>query len=346
MTYKEIASKLNISASSLSIVINHKPGVSQATRERVIAQLKEMNLGHLLKDKSTPASQSLCFIIYKRDGKILDLHPFFLLLMENIENRARTFGYSVLLCTVDKRRPIEPQIAYINELQAQGAILFGTEMDNDDILYFKELDLPFVILDNDFTRLDLDTVSINNQMGTYQAVEYLAEKGHKRIGYLKSKIRISSFKERHQGYEQALAHFHLGFLPEDIWTVGYTEEESYRDISRLLNASALSLPSAFVCDDDTIALGAMRAFKEQGYQIPGQLSVIGFNDRPACELADPSLTSVSVSKLTWATETVDALIRLMESKKNPPAEIRSKKIRIGTKLIIRSSVWDLPETDA
>ena len=64
-------------------------------------------------------SNNLCFIIYKRHGEVLDLHPFFLLLMESIETRARSYGYNILLCNLDKRKSMEPQLAHLEELDCQ-----------------------------------------------------------------------------------------------------------------------------------------------------------------------------------------------------------------------------------
>ena len=339
MTNRELAKELGISPAALSLIINHKPGVSDATRTAVLASLQKMGYEHLIKKAPAAPGNNLCFIIYKRHGEILDLHPFFLLLMENIENHARTYGYNILLCTIDKRRPMEPQIRHINELSCQGAIIFATEMMDEDMEAFQSLPVPVVALDNDFTRLTCNTISINNQMGTFQAVEYLVRNGHSRIGYLKSSTIISSFLERHQGYAHALEYFGYAFEEDDILTVHYTEEGSYRDIRQYLSEHSHStLPGAFVCDDDTIAVGAMRAFGEHGFTIPDDISIIGFNDRPACEVTEPPLTSVNVSKYTLACEAVDELIRLIKSRENVTEETRSRKIRIGTKLLVRESV--------
>lgn len=342
MTNRELAKKLGISPAALSLIINHKPGVSDATRTAVLAQLKEMGLGHLVKKMPAPPGRNICFIIYKRHGEILDLHPFFLLLMENIENHARTYGYSILLCTIDKRRPMEPQIGHINELDCQGALIFATEMQDEDMETFRGLRIPLVALDNDFSRLACNTVSINNQMGTFQAIEYLAKNGHSRIGYLKGSMRISSFLERQRGYEDALAYFQAAFRPEDILEVHYTEEGSFLDIRRHLEQNpSRSLPTAFVCDDDTIAVGAIRAFTEKGLRVPEDISVVGFNDRPACQVTVPPLTSVNVSKHALAAEAVDELMRLIEGKDGAETGPRSRKIRIGTKLMVRESAAPL-----
>lgn len=337
MTNKEIAEKLGISPAALSLIINHKPGVSDATRESVFEQLRKMGYEHLIKKAPTVPSSHLSFIIYKKHGEILDLHPFFLLLMENIETHARSYGYNILLCTIDERRPIEPQIQYLQTLDIQGAIVFATEMQNEDMNALLGLGIPVVALDNDFTNLDCNAVSINNQMGTSQAIEHLIHRGITKIGYLKSKIRINSFDERQQGYEAALARHNLSFLPEAVLNLHYSEEGSYRDMATYLKKHPV-LPEAFVTDDDTIAIGVLRAIAEQGLRAPDDISIIGFNDRPSCTFTEPPLTSINVSKQVFAIEAVDELLRLIQAKEHFNPEKRSKKIRIGTKLIERQSV--------
>lgn len=337
MTNRELAKKLGISPAALSLVINHKPGVSDATRETVLTQLKEMGYEHLIKKVPAVPSNKLSFIIYKRNGEILDLHPFFLLLLENIETHARAHGYNILLCTVDKRRPIEPQIQHICEQDSQGAILFATEMLEEDMKPFFDLPFPFVVLDNDFSTLTCNTVSINNQMGTFQAIEHLITRGISRIGYLKGKYRINSFDERQHGYADALHHYNKEFSADDIIELHYSEEGSYRDMRCYLETHS-DLADAYVCDDDTIAVGAMRALIESGWRIPEDISIIGFNDRPTCEVTIPPLTSVNVSKYSLSVEAVNELLRLIENVKQNRPETRSRKIRIGTKLIERESV--------
>lgn len=347
MTNKEIARKLGISPAALSLIINHKPGVSDSTRERVLSQLEEMGCGALVKKTAPAPSNNLCFIIYKRHGEILDLHPFFLLLMENIENHARSYGYNILLCTIDKRHPMEPQIEHLNSLDCQGAILFATEMQDEDMGVFQNLRIPVVGLDNDFTRLTCNTIAINNQMGAFQAIEYLTKMGHTRIGYLRGHIRISSFMERQAGYESALSYFGLRFQDSDIITLHYTEESSYRDMKSYLEHShSTPLPTAFVTDDDTIAVGALRALTEQGYRVPEDISIVGFNDRPTCEVTVPPLTSINVSKHALARESVDELLRLIQKQPQNNPEPRSRKIRIGTKLVTRQSVACIPQPSA
>lgn len=340
MNYREIASKLNISPASLSLVVNHKPGVSDATRQAVTKQLNEMGLGYLIKKVETPAAvttSSLCFLIYKRTGEILDQHPFFLLLLESIEREAAIQGYNVMIATMDCRNDVDEGLHRIHEMNPSGVIIFATEMTADDMRPFMDLSIPVVAMDNDFTTLNCNTVSINNFMGTFQAIEYLVRNHHKRIGYLRSTNRINSFAERELGYITALRRFSLSLAPEDIVSARYTEEGSYQDIRDYLQ-NTTSLPDAFVTDDDTIASGALRAFSEHGIRIPEDISIIGFNDRPMCETTLPPLTSINVSRSSLAAASVDAICESIRLAETGETRKRSRKIRIGTQLVERGSV--------
>lgn len=336
MTNKEIAKQLGISAAALSLIINHKSGVSDKTRSEVINKLVDMGYGDLIKTNTSTNMQSIAFIVYKEHGQILDLHPFFLLVMNQVETYARKLGYSVILYTIDKRFPIDNQIMKLNELNAKGIILFATEMISDDISPFLFSKIPLVALDNNFSTFQINTVSIDNYMGTDQAINYLIKKGYQKIGYLKSTTRISSFKEREQGFKSALYKNNLSLDNKNVFDVAYTEDGSYRDIRKLLK-SGIQFPPALVCDDDTIAVGALRAIREFGLRVPNDIAIIGFNNRPNSEITEPSLTTIDVPKNSLAISAVDTLIKSIEHPSDNYGKI-TQKLRIGTNLVIRESV--------
>ena len=337
MTHRELASQLNISPAALSLILNNKPGVSDATRMKIKKQLSDMGYAHLIRKNDIAVLDQIAFIVYKRHGKILDQHPFFLLMMEGIETHARKYNYQVILTSFDIRSAPETQVETIRQMPIKGAIIFGTEMQDDDISYLQHLNVPYVVIDNDFPQYDINTVAINNTIGTYEAIEYLIRMGHRNIGYLKSSTSIKSFDERDLGYHAALSGFGYPLKEKNIVMLRYTEEGSYQDFLNYLSASP-ALPSAFVADDDTIAIGALRALREKGYSVPEDISVIGFNDRPSCEISQPPLTSINVPRHSFGSEAVDMLMKLIDKAASGGKNERSLKLRIGTQLIVRDSV--------
>lgn len=347
MTNRELAQHFGISPAAFSLILNQKPGVSEATRNRVISELREMGYTQLLKkmpqpeveEKDAPSNYGqICFVTYKRHGKILNQHPFFMLLMESIEERARQQGYHIVLMTMDHAGNIPEQLEALKAAQAQGILLFALEMQPEDIEPFLTIGLPLVALDNSFSHQPVHTVSIDNEMGTYQAIEYLVRSGHQKIGYLQSDVAVSSFREREAGYRSAAAAFCLELEP--VLRIPYTEAGSCQTFRGILEEKP-ALPSAFVCDDDTIASGVMRALAESGYHVPEDISVIGFNDRPSSEMTVPPLTSVNVPRASFGAEGVDALVKLIQKREQGITEVRPLKLRVGTQLVCRESVKKL-----
>lgn len=332
LTRKELAKMMNISPAALSLVLNNKPGVSEETRRRVLAQVEEFGCSGWIR-KQERKSDNLCLILYKKHGVIVDQHPFILQLMESVESRARKYGLSMLMSTVDSRQEIKPQCERINCLDARGAVVIAVEMDDSDRDTLRCLRLPLVCLSNAFVRQDVDAVLTNNQMGTFQAIEHLVQLGHTRIGYLRSSVRIGMFEERQEGFASALAAFGLTLREEDVFTLGYTEQQSYQDFRTYLQQDDV-LPSALVADDDTLALGAIKALEEEGWRVPEDISVVGFGDRAGCDAGQPPLTSVSVSPYAIGLAAVDTLMQGLEREMDDP---RTQKVCVSTKLVVRSS---------
>lgn len=339
MNYRELAKKLGISPASLSLIVNRKPGISKATRDRVAKELKDMGYGYLLQeeDEATQPDTFIYFIVYHRSGYIIGDSPFVYLLNEHVDAAAKQHGYRITVKSMHYRSDVAREIEEINDSGASGVLIMATEMLDEDIHYFEKLHIPFVAIDHDFTALNINTVAINNQMGTYQAVEHLVNMGHTDIGYLHTTEYISSWSERAFGFRQAMMQFSLPLSDDKIFRVRYRGGKSYDDFLQILE-SGVPLPTAFVTDDDVTAVGVIRALQEYGYHIPEDISIVGFNDRPVCQHIVPKLTSIDVPKYDFGSEGVDALVSLIEKKKQGNRPERAVKRRITTQLVERDSV--------
>lgn len=339
MTNKEIAQQLGISAATLSLIINHKPGVSETKRQEVFTELKNRGYAHIIKQVNTihDTTHNIGFIIYKKDGAILDQYPFFFLLLEIFAQQIPQYGYHMVLHTIDERNNISTQIQQLQNSDLTGGIVFATEMTEKDMEQFLTLPFPIVALDNEFITLNCDAVAINNRMGTFQVIKHLVGKNHKRIGYLKCKNEISSFQQRAYGYQNALAHYHIFLKQQDTIRTSFTVEGSFKDVDSYLKENQKGeIPTAFICDDDTIASGAVRAFQAHGYRIPEDIAIIGFNNRPMCQEITPALTSVDVQKNALVTESVQLLLKRIEK----PLDYQQNyaiKILTECQLIVRQS---------
>lgn len=287
VTLRDLAEKLGVSAATISMVLNNKPGISEETRTRV---LKEVEVSGYDVDRLFGSSKkqrgSIGFIIYKKHGMVVSDTPFFSVLTESIEQHAAAAGHNLSIRYISDR----PDIPDFGKLYPDGIILLGTEMDENDLRPFMDMSIPCVVLDNAFPLTEINTVSIDNCGGIYSAVKHLCEMGHREIGYMKSSIPIRNFLERYSGFTDCaeLLDIEMG----SVVPLSSTMEGAYQDMKLWLESNKPC--AAYVADNDIIALGAVRALRERGYMLGRDVSVVGFDDLPFTRISEPPLTTVRV----------------------------------------------------
>lgn len=331
---KDIARELGVSTATISLVLNNKPGVSDKKREEIINKIKELNCEYLLKPELAERG-NIGFVIYKCGGSIIDEFPFFNYLMEGINHTVKKRQYNMNIIYMDQSDTLEEQLDTLATSGCQGFIIYAVEMDDQDLAVFHSVDLPCVFLDNAFSSKEVDTISINNYLGVFQAIEHLYEMGHRRIGYIKSSVSISSFRERYEAFTKVMKEKHLQIHNPDIMTVGYLEKETIVDIKDYLDQKK-QLPTAFFADNDLLACRCVQALKETGYRVPEDVSVIGFDNRPICSFTEPHVSTIEVPRDDMGGAAVDLLMAKLEGNRR-----YAVKTYIGTKLKKRDSVLDI-----
>jgi LacI family transcriptional regulator len=330
---KEAAQKAGVSISTVSLVLNNKPGISGKTRERVFESLQALGYTDYLPRKvSKNKQQNIQFVLYKKHGQVVADTPFFSYVLEGVEEEVRKHGYSLSVTYFYETQEFEEQIQNILAVGSAGLVLLATEMTHKDIDIFKRLKIPFVVLDSYFEEISEDTVVINNMQGAFLATRALCEKGHTAIGYLRSKVLINNFYERKDGFKKALKYCKVPYNKDYVFSVGPSVETAHADMLALLKKNP-QLPTAFFADNDVIAIGAMRAMREVGIRIPQDVSVIGFDDIPMCEMLESPLTTICVPKKAIGQLAVRRLAEIIKNGRDALV-----KIEVSTELVERSSV--------
>ena len=330
VSVKKISEETGFSPATVSNALNNKKGVNAET-SRIILE-KAMELGY------SPVSRitRIRLLLIKKHGRIVTDTPFFSSLIEAIENEARASECEITITTLVMSAPdYEVSLANVLADRESAILLLATELTHEDILPFETCGLPVVMLDGWFPRTALDCVLISNTDSTYEAACYLIARGHTRIGYLRSSLPISNFYYREQGYLRALAEHDLKPAKSDTYELDPTLDGSYRDMAEKLKTAG-KLPTAFIADNDMIALGAVKALNEAGINVPKRCSVIGFDDLPYCEINTPALTTIKVDKQEMGVAAVRQLIYTIQK-----PEHTKMKIEICTELVERASVLDL-----
>lgn len=332
ITAKELAQKLGLSAAAVSMALNNKPGVSESTRDRVLKTAKECGYDFGKQRIREDAEKgSIAFLMYRRHGAVVGDTLFFSSLTEGIANSCRAAGYRMNIQYLHEAN-LRNDLRSLLSTDTKGAILLGTEMRAEDFGPFAAFPLPLVVLDSYFEGIPRDCVLINNVQGAFLATNYMITKRKKQPGYLRSSYSIGNFDERADGFYKAIRRNGMSTSASPVHWLAPSVEGAYADM-KVLIAHGEQLAPCYFADNDLIAAGAMRAFKEAGYRIPEDIGIVGFDNTAACELLEPPLTTVHVPKQAMAQMAVDRLVAIMEKK--PSANI---KIEIETTLVKRRSL--------
>ena len=327
---KQISEITGVSTATVSNALNYKKGVNANTAARVLKVAYE--LGYFEESRITKVK----FVTFKRDGSVVEDTPFFPLMLTGIEQECRDCGMDMIMCTLDMRdEDYQEQVKALLNDKSAAFIMLGTEMSDGDRKILQEIATPYIVIDYWNGDMSFNVVKINNEDSVRHAIHYLIRKGHKEIGYLKGRFRIVPFKDRETGYITGMQREGLPVREEYTLEVGTTMDTAYADMKKYLETK-IALPTAFIADNDIIALGAMKAMEECGVKIPEEVSIIGFDDLPFSAISSPPLTTIRVPKQEMGRIATRRLIQMIKDK--PGAMNAGVKIEVSTRFVKRGSV--------
>ena len=317
-TLAEIAANAGVSEATVSRVLNDKPGVSEASRQAVLTSLDV--LGYERPSRLRRRSAGLVGLVVPELG-----NPIFPAFAQVIETVLAQKGYTPVLCTQTPGGISEDE--YVESLLDHGVagIIFvsGRHADTaaDHQRYQKLIDrkLPLVFVNGYAPDLAAPFISDDDVEAMNLAVTHLVQLGHRRIGLAVGQERFVPVQRKRTGFVQVLDRL-LG-VPEDEalgWIAQslFTLEGGAAAASRLLAQGA----TAIVCGSDLMALGAIQAVRRAGLSVPGDVSVVGYDDSPLVAFVDPPLTTIRQSVQAMGVAAVDAVVEAINGTPVPPHE--------------------------
>ncbi len=345
ITAKDIAGKLGLSTAAVSMALNGKPGVSRETRERVLSEA--VKHGYQPPGKSArKQNDSICFLIYVGVG-IASQTTFSTFVLQGVAARASKLGYRVVVHYLYEDRPIEEQFSSVID-DTCGIVLLGTditEAQRDTISknLYRDSNLPFVVVDNFLFASYVDCVGNDNLYASKSAVSHLIKCGHRNIGYLRSRQRIANFEDRELGVNLAMQeNQHLNLAPLQVLDVDIFSDKAYNYIVNW--AKKNTPPTAFFAENDDIAATAIRAFRSCGYEIPRDISIIGFDNVPVSEMTYPTITTMHSYKERIGEIAVNILHEKIQHPSSNQKDSGFSKIAVSLKLIERESILNIKGT--
>ncbi len=340
---KDLAAKLGVSAATVSLVLNDKPGICDDTRRELRKRIVEMGYGYMLKTpepgmaaaavprkSATSHLQAekgkIAFVIYPVCKECGDTSSFYTQVMEGASAYLQEKGYEMMMYHVKPECGCD--LADLADKGVMGVIVQKPCLEEIDVAKLWGMKLPFVMLDTYYTDEEISSVSVNNEQGVYKLIRHLREQGHSRIGYISCGLERATFDERKGYYYMLLAQQGLPYSAD--WSVPLSDEEKLR---RVLEDPAG--PTAFLTDNDIIAWKAIQKIRTCGYQVPQQIAVTGFEDHSLGLLSDPQLTTIHVPYADLGREAARVLLtKISRTGTEPDVPM---KVELGVELVVRES---------
>nr|MDT0663048.1 LacI family DNA-binding transcriptional regulator [Micromonospora sp. DSM 115978] len=311
-TIADVARRAGVSKGAVSYALNGQPGVSEATRQRIIAIAREIGFNPNSAARAlSGASANTVGLALCRPARTLGIEPFFMELISGVEGELSARSYGLTLQVVsDPESEIAVYRRWWGERRVDGVLVCDLRIDDRRVPALRELQLPAVVIGGPGHTGGLASVWSDEAGAIVEAVEYLAALGHRRIarvgglnGLLHTESRSEAFDEvcRRLGLDHCLT------VPSD-----YTGEDGARATRRLL--SSANRPTAAIYDNDVMAIAGLSVAQEMGLTVPGDLSIVAWDDSPLCRLVHPPLTALSRDIPAYGALAARQLLAAVEGK--------------------------------
>jgi LacI family transcriptional regulator len=331
-TMRDVAERAGVSRTTVSHVINETRFVEEATRQRVLQAIEELDYYPNAAARSLTTKRTGTIGVVISDAANL----FFSELLLGVEDILRPESYALIVCNTDEI--LEREARYLDLLLSQrveGLIAAATSQRWTALAEADIRHTPIVSVDRTFEGSDVPFVGVNNQHGAYLGAQHLIERGHRQLGILAGFPRLSTMRERLAGFRQALAEHEIP-LPEDWILTSPLSIEAGREATRQILSSP-KRPTALFMNNNLLSLGALLAIKDLGLHCPEDIALAGFDDHPWASVSDPPLTVVRQPTRELGQIAARMLLDLIKGQ--PLAESR---VILECELIVRQSCVAYP----
>ncbi len=336
LNLEDIAKLAGVSRSTVSRVINGHPNVSPETRRRVLDVIARENF------QPNPAARTLVTsrtqvlgIITPQAATSIFTDPYFPTLIQGVTRVANQHDYAVMLWLANTGEDADPLYRRILGSRLMDGVVVASVVDGDPLIpQLIERDFNFVVVGRP-TFDNLNYVDVDNRRAARIAVEHLIRLGRRRIGTITGRLDMVAGQDRLNGYKDALLASGLPVEPELIAEGDFSEASGYVGMKALLERGVDGVFAA----NDVMAISAMRAIREHGLSIPGDIALVGFDDLPMASAVTPALTTVRQPISRLGEMATEALIRLIEGQLSTPYQAI-----LPTQLVIRDSCGAVTRT--
>ncbi len=331
VTIYDVAKKAGVGIGTVSRTINNSPQVATQTKAKVLQAIEE------LKYEPHALARGLA---RKKTNMIAIIVPFFTgyfyhELLKGVQRELSEHQYDLILYNVDQSYKTELFLKRtLQEKRVDGVLLISLGIEDTYANRFILTHFPILLLDGYHPHLD--SITVENEQGAYLATQHLIQLGHTKVGMIDAQLKSSPAQVRLKGYRRALSEYHIPFHEQRLVISdsiterdGFNQQAGYQGMKKLMTLGE-DCPTAVFVSSDIQAVGAIRAIKEKGLQIPDDIAIVGFDDIELSEYI--GLTTVHQPMFHMGRLAVDRLMARIES-----SDLQEFKKSFATRLIIRET---------
>ena len=312
-TMKDVAEHADVSVSTVSYVLNNNGQVSAERRTRVLNAVRILNYipNESARNLKRQSSSTIGLVVPDL------VNQFFSVLARGVVHAAAAHDVLVVLCSAENTEVAEGGNARLLRSRRVDGVIYesGFNESPNSLLELQSLG-PLVLVDERITGLDLPAIVADGRRGAREVAMHLVELGHKRIACIAGPTAHWTAEQRLAGYREGLA---MGGIDPDDMLIGvgdYGMQSGYAQAESMLNVSEVERPTALLCANDMMAIGALEYCREKAIKVPAEISVVGFDDVPTAELLTPRLTTVRQPAYDMGMGAAELLIKIIRGDEN------------------------------
>jgi DNA-binding LacI/PurR family transcriptional regulator len=332
MNISEVARRAKVSTATISRTINGSNKVTPETAEKVLRVIRAMGYHPDNNARALASGKSRILGLIISDIA----NPFFPELVKSFEEMSLQNGLEVLVANTsyDPDRMLH-SVRRLMERKVDGVAVMTSEMDKDLISHMVKRRIPMVFLDTGTVRDVVSNIKVDYGKGIREAVNHLVELGHERIGFISGPADLRSALARRTEFLKWFKHYGLLHDPTLIESGNHKVDGGDAAMQRLLPRH----PTAVIASNDLSAFGALRAIYNAGLRVPKDISVVGFDDIELCQVTQPPLTTIRLSRSELGEKAFEALFTIIHG-----ASRKGREYHVDTQLIVRNSTARSVET--
>lgn len=332
VTIKDVAREAGVSNMTVSRAFNKDSSMKKETREKVIAAAKKLNYVPNYSAKSLVMNRQFSIGLFF--SSITGTSESFLGELVNQVYTLLPKNYLLSVNGVDQFRETGKGI-----VGRFDGIIIATQSEEDDVFIedISQLEIPFVVMNRYVAAPEIYNVTSDEGIGISQVVQFLAKNNFKTAGCIRGIEGFYSSEFRYTKFVESCKKLGIDFKEEAVERGQYSIESGYLAMEKILNKK-IPLPEVIFCGNDDMAIGAVKACRDQGVAVPEDLSIIGFDDTNFSSYVTPSLTTVHKPYKEMAKQSMQILLELIDG-----ADLSQKKYTFNSQMILRDSVKKFKE---